>query len=164
METSSAVWSCWGEFVIFFFFFFNCFMKESLEKCLQISLVMLCDCFVEKAMRLLVVMEKSFQCSVKHNPQDQISSLWTAETFNLFVMLSNSSHPKISLFCSPCLMALSEPNELDGLKILRGIVKLLCSLGWFYLYSLKLLLLVMLFFCWQSVYFLPLKQYDVIVL
>lgn len=98
-------------------FFLNCFMEESLGKCLQISLMMLYDCFVETGMRLLMVVERSFQCSVKHNPQDQIGSLWTTETFNLFVMLSNSSHPKLSLFCFPCLMTLSEPNELNGLKI-----------------------------------------------
>lgn len=43
-------------------------MEESLEYCLQISLLMLYNCFVETGMRLLVVMEKSFHCLAKHNP------------------------------------------------------------------------------------------------
>lgn len=41
-------------------FLLNHVMKESLEKCLQISLMMLYNCFEETGMRLLVVMEKSF--------------------------------------------------------------------------------------------------------
>lgn len=40
--------------------FFACFIKQSLEKCLQISLIMLYDGFVETGMRLLMVMEKNF--------------------------------------------------------------------------------------------------------
>lgn len=48
-------------------------MEESLKKCLQISLIMLFSCFVETGMRLLAIMEKSFHCSVKHNPWDELS-------------------------------------------------------------------------------------------
>lgn len=146
-------------------------MEESLEKCLQISLLMLYNCFVETGMRLLVVMEKSFHCSAKHNPWDQISSLWTAETFNLFLMLSNSGHPKLSLFCSPCFISLSESNEINGFKIFTvyhqtfvftGMILFVLSEALTVSYAF--LKFYLFFFLWQSVCFLSLKWYDVIIL
>lgn len=85
----------------YFFFFLICLVKEDLEECLQISLMMLYDYFVKTGVRLLVITERSFHCSETCSPQDQIDPLSTAE---IFVMLSNSSHPKLPLFCSPVLL------------------------------------------------------------
>lgn len=79
MEISPTVWSWWSFWVGFFLLI--CLVKEDLEKCLQISLMMLYDYFVETGVRLLVITEKNFDCSVARSPWDQVGSLSTAEIF-----------------------------------------------------------------------------------
>lgn len=58
METSPTIWSWWWWVLgVVFLFPFICLVKEDLEKCFQISL-MLHDYFIETGVRLLLIIEK----------------------------------------------------------------------------------------------------------